>query len=321
MKLATRENGTRDGELVVFSSDGCRWTTGEGIPATLQQALDNWSSAEPVLRDVSSRLDRNEMSGETNQIAFAAPLPRAFQWIDGSGYLSHMELVRRARGAPMPEDAGGEPYVYQGSSDDMLGANMALSNCDAGWGIDFEAEIAVIIDDVPMGVRYEDAHQYIRLITMVNDWSLRNIIPGELKKGFGFFQGKPATTFAPFVITPEDCPYWSRGVLSATVKIDINDELFGTLRTEDDLSFDFGRMIAHAARTRRMKAGSIVGGGTIANRDRTRGHACIAEKRAVEMIDSGAPATPFLSIGDRIRIEASGDDETSLFGAIDCQVL
>jgi fumarylacetoacetate (FAA) hydrolase len=254
--------------------------------------------------------------------ALAAPLPRAFQWADGSAYVVHVELVRKARGVEMPPSFWTDPLMYQGGSDSLIGPNDDIEAADEAWGIDFEGEIGVIVDDVPMGVSPEAARRHIKLVTILNDVSLRNVIVTELAKGFGFFHGKPATAFAPVAVTPDELgDAWDGGKLNLPLISSLNGKEFGHPNAATDLTFDFGQLIAHAARTRNLEAGTIVGSGTVANRDASVGCSCIAERRVRETIDGGKPITPFMTFGDRIRIEMFDRNGRSIFGAIDQKVV
>ncbi len=253
--------------------------------------------------------------------ACASPLPRAYQWADGSAYVNHVELVRKARGAEMPESFWTDPLMYQGASDSFLGPRDPIVMADEAWGIDFEAEVAVVTGDVPMGVSADDSGQYIRLIMLVNDVSLRNLIPGELAKGFGFFQAKPSSAFSPVAVTPDELgEAWDGGKLHLPLVSTLNGEVFGRPDAGVDMTFDFPTLIAHAAKTRPLAAGTIVGSGTVSNKDRSAGSSCIAERRMIETIEKGAPETPFLRFGDRVRIEMFDQEGASLFGAIEQEV-
>jgi fumarylacetoacetate (FAA) hydrolase len=252
----------------------------------------------------------------------AAPLPRAYQWADGSAYVNHVELVRKARGAEMPASFWTDPLIYQGGSDDLLGPADDVPFLSEEFGIDLEAEVAVITDDVPMNVSTETARAHIKLLMVVNDWSLRNLIPAELAKGFGFYQSKPATSFSPVAVTPEELGNaWDGGKISLPLVSHINGTLFGEPNAGVDMTFDFPRLIAHAARTRRLRAGTVIGSGTVSNYDRSRGSSCLAEKRTLEQLADGRPSTPFLRFGDRVRIEMFDAEGSSVFGAIDQRVV
>lgn len=338
MKLASLKGG-RDGRLVVVSRDLTRAVSAESVASTLQAALDDWAHAEPGLRTLASALEQRSVDGAFafDPAAAAAPLPRAYQWADGSAYVNHVELVRRARGAEMPESFWHDPLIYQGGSDEFLGARDPIRVLDAGWGLDFEGEVAVIVDDVPMGASREEALERIRLVLLVNDVSLRGLIPGELAKGFGFFQAKPATAASPVAVTPDALgDAWRDGRLHRPLRTIYNGELFGCPDAGVDMTFDFGTLVAHAARTRNLCAGSIIGSGTVSNKqgavtaggdhgsaiaDGGVGYSCIAEIRMIETIRDGAPATAFMAHGDTVRMEMFDADDRSLFGAIDQHVV
>ncbi len=324
MKLATLKSGGRDGTLVVVDRSLMRAVAVPRIARTLQAALDDWVDLSPELRSIYRLLNAGEMPDafDLDVAALAAPLPRAFQWADGSAYVNHVELVRRARGATMPDSFWTDPLMYQGGSDHLLGPCDPIMLADEAWGIDFEAEVAVITDDVAMGVAPAAAAGHVRLVALVNDVSLRNLIPGELAKGFGFFHSKPASGFSPVVVSPDELgPAWDGGKLHLPLVCHVNGALFGQPDAGDDMTFDFPTLIAHAARTRRLGAGSIVGSGTVSNVDRAAGSCCIQERRMLETIEYGAPRTPFLRFGDRVRIEMLDRDGASIFGAIDQEVL
>lgn len=334
MKLASLREGGRDGTLVVVSRDLSRAVRVMDIAPSLQAALDDWDVVAPRLRAVSEALDRGNAAGS---FAFdpkncAAPLPRAYQWADGSAYVNHVDLVRKARGATLPESFWTDPLMYQGGSDTLLGATDDIEALDEAHGIDFEAEIAIVTGDVPMASTPAQAAKQIRLMMLVNDVSLRNLIPGELAKSFGFFQSKPSSAFSPVAVTPDELgSAWRENKLHRPVQVHLNDRLFGRPDAGIDMTFDFARLIAHAVRTRRLAAGSIVGSGTISNRENGgpgrpaaaggTGYACIAEQRSVETIDSGKPSTPFLAFGDRVRIEMLDEAGATIFGAIDQRVV
>lgn len=323
MKVATLKNHTRDGELVVVSEDLTKAVPVPNIAAHLQQALDAWPQQVSHLSEIYDALNRNQIK---DAIPFdpkqaAAPLPRAYQWADGSAYVNHVELVRKARGAEMPESFWTDPLIYQGGSDHFLGACDPISLADEAWGIDFEAEIAVITTDVSMGVTPVQAASCIALILFVNDVSLRNLIPGELAKGFGFFQSKPSSAFSPVAVTPNVLgKHWDGEKLHLPIISTLNGQLFGCPNAGVDMTFDFPTLIAHAAKTRPLSAGTIIGSGTVSNLDRTKGSSCIAEKRMLEIIESGKPKTEFMKFGDTIRIEILNDKHQSIFGAIEQRV-
>jgi len=323
MKLATLADGSRDGRLAVVSRDLTRAAPVATIAPTLQAALDDWARAKPALEALARELE----AGRAGEFAFdparaLAPLPRAYHWVDGSAYVNHVELVRKARGATMPESFWTDPLVYQGGSDDLLPPTADVPFASEDWGIDLEGEVAVVTDDVPMGIDAAAARGHIQLVMLVNDWSLRNLIPNELAKGFGFYQSKPATAFSPVAVTPDELgPAWNDAKVHLPLTVHLNGELFGRPNAGVDMTFDFGQLIAHAAKTRRLGAGSIVGSGTVSNRDRTAGSTCLAERRMLETLEQGRPRTSFLSFGDRVRIEMFDDNGDSIFGAIDQRVV
>src|SRR6186713_2100204 len=323
MKLATLRNGSRDGQLVVVSRDLTRALPVQRIAATLQEALDNWPRCSPLLQEAAQTLEQGSVAATTFLAERTlAPLPRAYQWVDGSAYVNHVELVRKARGAEMPASFWTDPLVYQGGSDDLLGPRDDAHFGDEAWGIDFEAEVAVITDDVPMATDAAHAADHIKLITLVNDWSLRNLIPGELAKGFGFYQSKPATAFAPVAVTPDELgEAWHDSRVHLPLSSRINGRVFGQPEAGVDMTFSFAQLIAHVTRTRRLCAGAIIGSGTVSNYDRSRGSSCLAEKRTLEQLQSGSPRTPFLQFGDRVSIEMLDAAGNSIFGALDNQVV
>jgi fumarylacetoacetate (FAA) hydrolase len=322
MKLASLKHG-RDGKLVLVSRDLSQAVLAESISPTLQYALDNWDTLAPRLAALDDDLNSGKAAGAfaLDVAKLASPLPRAYQWVDGSAYVNHVELVRKARGAEMPPSFWTDPLMYQGCSDSFLGPLDPIEMASDEWGIDLEAEIAVITGDVPMGVTPEEAGAYIRLVLLVNDVSLRNLIPNELAKGFGFFQSKPASSFSPVAVTPGSLgSAWDGGKLHLPLVSHINGTLFGKPNAGVDMTFDFPTLIAHAAKTRHLAAGTIVGSGTVSNVDRSSGSSCLAEKRMLETIDQGKPTTPFLQFGDRVRIEMFDENGSSIFGAIDQEV-
>ncbi|MDR3511543.1 MAG: fumarylacetoacetate hydrolase family protein [Caulobacteraceae bacterium] len=329
MRLASLKPG-RDGRLAVVSSDLKRCADATRIAPSLQAALDNWGWCEPPLRALAKSLEDGDVRGERfDETACASPLPRAYQWADGSAYVNHVQLVRRARGAEMPDSFWTDPLMYQGGSDGFLGPRDPIPLADEAFGCDLEGEVAVVTGDVPMGASRDQALAAIRLVMLVNDVSLRNLIPGELAKGFGFFQSKPASAFSPVAVTPDALGgAWKDGMLHGTLSVDLNGRPFGRAEAAVDMTFDFGTLIAHAARTRALCAGTIVGSGTVSNRGPDGGpgqpieaggvgYSCVAEVRTVETIAFGAPRTPFLKRGDRVRIAMYGPGGRSLFGAID----
>ncbi len=332
MKLASLAGG-RDGRLVVVSRNLERAVPVAHIAPTLQRALDDWDAVAPRLRETAEQLESQRLDGMVfEQTACAAPLPRACQWLDGSAYLNHVELVRRARGAELPAQLLTDPLMYQGGSDDLLGGQADVALGCEDWGIDFEGEVAVITGDVPMGTPAAEALDFVRLIVLVNDVSLRNLIPGELEKGFGFVQSKPATSFAPVAVTPDELgEAWHDGRVHLPLLSFYNGEPFGRPDAGQDMTFSFADLIAHAARTRNLGAGTLIGSGTVSNRQQSPsgsvhgsaiadggvGYSCIAELRCIETIESGAPRTPFMRFGDRVRMEMCDGAGRSVFGAID----
>jgi len=324
LKLATLKNGSRDGVLAVVSRDLARAVAVPDIARTLQDALDDWVDVEPTLRAVAADLEAGKVRGE---LAFdpadaESPLPRAFHWVDGSAYVNHVELVRKARGAEMPESFWHDPLVYQGGSDDFLGPCEDIPVPSDEFGIDMEAETAVITDDVPMGTKARDAAPHIKLVMLVNDVSLRGLIPGELAKGFGFYQSKPSTAFSPVAATLDELgPAWRDGTIHRPLRTELNGELFGEPECGVDMTFNFLQLIEHVTKTRNLCAGTIIGSGTISNYDRSRGSSCIAERRMLEMLEHGEARTPFMTFGDRVRIEMFDEAGNSIFGAIDQQVV
>ena len=324
MKLATLKDGTRDGRLVVVDDALERCTQATGIAVTLQAALDDWAKAAPALKALADRLNAGDVrcAEPFSGTICDSPLPRAYQFADGSAFLNHMELLRKARGAEMPESLWTDPLMYQGLSDGFLGPCDDIALADESWGIDFEAEIAVITDDVPMGVTPDQAGAHIKLVMLCNDVSLRNLVPGEVGKGFGFFQSKPASAFSPVAITPDALgDAWDGTRLHLPLRSFVNDTDIGRPNGGTDMTFGFDDLIAHAARTRRLGAGTIVGSGTVSNKDRAAGSSCLAEIRMIETLEHGEPRTPFLKHDDRVRIEMQDKDGASLFGAIDQRVV
>ncbi len=322
MKLASLAGG-RDGRLAVVSADLQRCLVAARVAPTLQAALDDWKDAKPALEALARELESGSAAGEPFRPSEAhSPLPRAYHWVDGSAYVNHVELVRKARGAQMPESFWTDPLVYQGGSDDFLPPTADAPFASEDWGIDLEGEVAVVTDDVPMGTDPATARGHIHLLMLVNDWSLRNLIPAELAKGFGFYQSKPATAFSPVAVTPDELgDAWKDARVHRPLVVHLNGKPFGQPNAGIDMTFDFGQLIAHAAKTRRLGAGSILGSGTVSNRDRSSGSTCLAERRMLETIEQGKPMTPFLSFGDRVRIEMFDPAGRSLFGAIDQRVV
>jgi len=294
------------------------------IAPTLQRAMDEWAHLAPRLMRVYEILNDGDADGAKpfNSRDCASPLPRAYQWADGSAYVTHVELVRKARGAEMPPSFWTDPLMYQGGSDSFIGPCDPISAGDEAWGIDFEAEVAVITDDVPPGVGASGAEHHIKLLMLVNDVSLRNLIPSELAKNFGFFQSKPASAFSPVAVTPDELgEAWSGGKVHLPLTVDFNGVRFGSPNAGEDMTFSFPQLIAHAAKTRMLGAGTIVGSGTVANKDHSHGSCCIAERRTLEQLEHGAPRTPFMKFGDRVRIEMFDSEGRSIFGAIDQDVI
>ena len=328
MKLATYKDGSRDGQLVVVSRDLAHAHYATGVANHLQQVLDDWNFMSPQLQDLSDALNssraRHAFPFDPRQCM--SPLPRAYQWADGSAYLNHVELVRKARGAEVPTSFYTDPLMYQGGSDDFLGPCDNLVCASEAFGIDFEAEVAVITGDVRMGATPDQALDGIRLVMLANDVSLRNLIAAELAKGFGFLQSKPATAFSPVAVTLDELVFsgvnaWDKGRLNLTLQSTWNGRKVGLCEAGPEMTFHFGQLIAHLCKTRHVRAGSIVGSGTVSNKDWSHGYSCIAEKRAIETIQDGKPLTEFMKYGDTIRIEMKGRDGLSLFGAIEQEVV
>jgi fumarylacetoacetate (FAA) hydrolase len=324
MKLASYDNGRRDGQLMLVSRDLTKAVAVPAIAHTLQQLLDSWDLLNPQLVELYDALNEGLMD---NAIAFdeakcLSPLPRAYQWADGSAYVNHVELVRKARGAEMPETFWTDPLVYQGGSDCFIAPTADIPLASEAWGIDFESEIAIITDDVPMGIASENAAKHIKLLMLVNDVSLRNLIPGELAKGFGFFQAKPSSSFSPVAVTPDELnDKWQDSKVHLPLITHLNNELFGRPNAGVDMTFNFSQLVSHVAKTRPLGAGAIIGSGTISNYDRSAGSSCLAETRMLETIADGKPSTPFMGFGDRVRIEMLDENDQSIFGTIDQQVV
>lgn len=334
MKLATLKNNRRDGQLVVVSKDLRRCVAVPEIAATLQSALDDWAQLESRLHEVYIALNSgtlvDEMSFDTKNCE--SPLPRAYQWADGSAYVNHVELVRKARGAEMPASFWTDPLMYQGGSDAFLGPCDDIPMASTEWGIDFEGEVAVVTGDVAMGASLKEAEKSVRLLMLVNDVSLRGLIPGELGKGFGFFQSKPSSVFSPVAVTPDELgDAWQDSKVHLPLLSTYNDEQFGCPNAGVDMTFDFSQLIAHAAKTRPLSSGAIIGSGTVSNKQGTQygtaiseggvGYSCIAEVRMIETIRDGKPSTRFMQFGDRIKIEMCDKNGQSIFGAIDQQIV
>ena len=322
MKLASLKSG-RDGELVVVSRDLTRAVAATDIAPTLQAAMDDWARCEPRLQALFNNLQAGWVEGE---FAFdtsraAAPLPRCYHWADGSAYVTHVELVRKARGAELPESFWSDPLIYMGASDAFIGANEDVLVESEDWGIDFEAEVVVFTDDVPAGIKAQAARQHIKLIALVNDVSLRNLIPAELAKQFGFYQSKPQTSFTPVAVTPDELgDAWDGAKLHLPMLCTLNGRKVGSPNAGVDMTFDFGQLIQHAAKSRALVAGTVIGSGTVANQGSPDGSCCLAEVRCLETIADGKPSTPFMSFGDRIEIEMKNGAGESVFGKIDQRV-
>jgi len=334
MKLASLKNGSRDGQLVVVSRDLRRAVAVPQIALTMQYALDHWPAVAPQLAEVYQGLNHGSVAGELafDQAACESPLPRAYQWADGSAYVNHVELVRRARNSEMPPSFWTDPLMYQGGSDDFIGPRDQIEVVSTDYGIDFEGEVAVITGDVPMAVSPAEAGRHIRLVMLVNDVSLRGLIPNELAKGFGFFQSKPASSFSPVAVTPDELgQHWQDHKLHLPLLSTLNGQPFGKPNAGVDMTFNFAQLIAHAAKTRNLGAGAIIGSGTVSNKQGTEygtsiaeggvGYSCIAEIRMIETIRDGKASTPFMQFGDQIRLEVLDQDGHSVFGAIDQQVV
>ena len=333
MKLASIRNGSRDGQLVVVSKDLTRYCAADNIAPTLQAALDNWDEIAPRLEALYTDVEHQTVPCERFHERDAhSPLPRAYQWADGSAYINHVELVRQARGAEVPESFYSDPLMYQGGSDSFLDPRGDIPLADAAWGCDMEGEVAVITDDVPAGISEAEAAGHIKLVMLVNDVSLRNLIPAELAKGFGFFQSKPPTAFSPVCVTPDELgDAWKGNVIHLPLHVDYNGDAFGRANAGVDATFSLAKLVSHAAQTRPLCAGTIIGSGTVSNQDAQGGpgkpvsegglgYSCIAELRMIETIQHGAPKTPFMAAGDSVRIEMLDDHGHSIFGAIEQSV-
>lgn len=334
MKLATLDNGTRDGRLVVVSKDLTRCCAAGYIAPTMQAALDDWERIAPQLEVLARDVEHETVPCERfHEREAHSPLPRAFQWADGSAYINHVELVRAARGAKVPDSFYHDPLMYQGGSDGFLPPRSPIPLGDPAWGCDMEAEIAAIIDDVPMGISAQDAVGHIKLLMLVNDVSLRGLIPGELEKGFGFFQSKPASAFSPVAVTPDELgEAWADSLIHLPLMVDYNGAPFGRANAGQDATFNLAQLVAHAAKTRNLGAGTIIGSGTVSNKgadggagtpvaEAGAGYSCIAEIRMIETIRDGAPSTPFMQEGDIVRIEMRDHANHSIFGAIEQKVV
>lgn len=321
MRLATLRDGSRDGRLVLVARSGDRVLDASRVAPTLQAALDDWEKCEPDLRTLSELLERGT-GDRLDSARLMAPLPRAYEWLDGSAFLNHVELVRRARGAEMPPSLYEEPLMYQGGSGCLLGANDDFVLPDEEWGLDLEAEVACVLGDVARGTLAASAVASVRLLLLANDWSYRNLIPGELGKGFGFVVSKPATAFSPFAVTPDELgPAWKDGRVHLPLVSELNGERLGDPDAGAEMHFSFYELIAHVARTRSLVAGTILGSGTVSNRDEARGVSCLAEKRTRELLEHGQVSTPFLHAGDRVRIEMRDGEGWNIFGSIEQRVV
>lgn len=323
MKLATLRDGSRDGRLLVVRRDGEVGAPSPEAWPTLQRALDDWQAAEPALRTLADELDRGAVDGVAiDPLRLGAPLPRAYEWVDGSAFLNHVILVRKARGAEPPKTLETDPLIYQGGSGDLLGCRDPIELHDPAWGLDFESEVCVILGDTPIGTTAAQAQHHVRLLALANDCTLRNLIPTELAKGFGFFQSKPATAFSPFAVTPDELgDAWRGGKAHVRVRSTYNEKVVGNCEAGPEMHFSFYDLIQHIAKTRRFTAGTILGSGTVSNADRSRGISCLAERRMIEIIEGGKPVTPFMAVGDRIEIEAFDPNGASPFGKIDQRVV
>ncbi|MGI2067584.1 fumarylacetoacetate hydrolase family protein [Shewanella sp. MF08487] len=324
MKLASYNNGRRDGQLMLVSRDLTKTVAVPAIAHTMQQLLDGWDLLKPQLQELYDALNEGMFDNAQafDEAKCLSPLPRAYQWADGSAYVNHVELVRKARGAEMPETFWTDPLVYQGGSDSFIAPKADIKMASEDWGIDFESEIAVITDDVPMGVSSDNAAKHIKLLMLVNDVSLRNLIPGELAKGFGFFQSKPSSSFSPVAVTPDELgARWEDSKVHLPLITYLNGELFGRPNAGVDMTFNFSQLVSHVAKTRPLSAGAIIGSGTISNYDRSAGSSCLAEKRMLEVIADGKATTPFMCFGDTVRIEMLDDNDVTIFGSIDQKVV
>lgn len=323
MKLASLNNQTRDGQLIVVNKSLSQAIVVPEIASSLQEVLDNWAQIKPQLEEISADLNKGKLKTAfpLEPKKLMAPLPRAYQWLDASAYVSHVELVRKSRGVEMPANFWTEPLMYQGASDHLLGCRDPIAFPEISWGIDFEAEIAIMTDDVPMGVTPTQAKDHIQLFMLLNDISLRNLAMEELKKGFGFINAKPATAFSAVAVTADELgDAWDGARLHLPLLSYLNEELFGWPNAGTDMTFGFPELIAHAAKTRHLKTGTIIGSGTVSNACHAKGSSCIVEKRMLEQIQSGSPKTPFMKIGDTIRIEMKDQEGNSIFGDIQQKV-
>jgi fumarylacetoacetate (FAA) hydrolase len=323
MKLGTLKDGTRDGRLVVVKRDNSVYATADGIAKSMQEALDNWDEAEPKLQELFEKLEAGEVDGEPVDVNdFHSPLPRAYEWIDGSAYINHIVLVRKARDAEPPETLETDPLVYQGGSGHFLAPTEDIPLPNPEWGLDFEAEIAVVMGDTPRGVSKEEAGEHVKLLMLVNDNTFRNLIPGELAKSFGFFQSKPATTFSPFAVTPDELgDKWDGGRVNLPLETDYNGEFFGDPEAGPEMHFSFFDLIQHVTKTRSFTAGTILGSGTVSNEDQSKGSSCLSEKRMLEKIETGEFVTPYMQVGDTVKIEMKDEEGNNIFGTIQQKVV
>lgn len=323
MKLATLRDGTRDGALIVVDQKGARYADARSIAPTMQAALDDWERTAPKLRALADALEGGKADAKPIDFArLGPPLTRAYEWVDGSAYINHIVLVRKARGAQPPETLETDPLVYQGGSGVLLGPRDAIPLADPAWGLDFESEVCVVLGDTPQSTTKDQAGAYVRLVMLANDVTLRNLIPAELAKGFGFFNGKPATAFSPFAITPDELgSAWREGRVHLPLKTWLNGALAGDPDAGPEMHFSFFDLIQHITKTRAFTAGTILGSGTVSNADPARGVSCLAERRMREIIERGKAETPFMKVGDRVRIEMLDASRTSLFGAIEQEVV
>jgi fumarylacetoacetate (FAA) hydrolase len=323
MRLATLRDGTRDGKLVVVARDGTRYAPADGIAPHMQAALDDWETARPQLEGLAGRLDSGEVQGMPLDLAqLHSPLPRAYEWVDGSAYINHIILVRKARGAEPPDTLRTDPLVYQGGSGVLLGPSDDIPLADESWGLDFEGEVCAVLGDTPRGTTKDQAAGHIKLLTLCNDVTFRKLIPAELKKGFGFFNSKPATAFSPFAITPDELgDAWKDGRVHLQLQSTLNGELAGDPEAGPEMHFSFFDLIEHICKTRGFTAGTILGSGTVSNEDPQRGVSCLAERRMREILEQGEAKTPFMKVGDQIRIEMHSRDGRDLFGPIEQKVV
>ncbi|HET6346538.1 MAG TPA: fumarylacetoacetate hydrolase family protein [Myxococcota bacterium] len=323
MKLGTLRDGSRDGQLIVVRRDHRAYCRATDVAPTLQAALDDWERAEASLRAIARKLETGDVASEPLDVArLHAPLPRAYEWVDGSAFINHIVLVRKARGAEPPPGLETDPLVYQGGSGALLAPTDPIRLADPAWGLDFESEVVAILGDTPQGTVAGEAHRHVRLLTLANDVTLRNLVPNELAKGFGFFCSKPATAFGPLAITPDELgPAWREGRVHLRLRTYYNGELAGDPDAGPEMHFSFFDLVAHITKTRAFTAGTLLGSGTISNADRTRGISCLAERRTLETLDTGKPVTPFMKAGDRVEIEMLDASGASLFGRISQQVV